>query len=346
MFPIYKMPNINYTTRTEGQTKINTLIWTLPNFIHFLENKGTREFRTEKCNDPKLETIDQRFQLKMQFLGRENDIIEIFYLSPNPVFLKAVLTICLKRFEERSIVIKEYQTVQANKWQYLTTLFKRDIANFEGRETFLLGDGSLRLKFQFMITNDIKVDRSYVPEEQLSNDFENLLNNGLFSDIIMTAADLIEFKVHKAVLASRSVVFRAHFEHDTTECHTNCVRSPLDSEVLREVLTYIYSDKAPKVDEMPEKLLAAADFYQLCRLKNLCEEALQKKLTVENAIETLQLADLHSANTLKRLTLEFIKDGHAKLITRTEGWAKVKSVELIKSIYEYIMADDFDADIK
>ncbi|XP_034836524.1 speckle-type POZ protein-like [Maniola hyperantus] len=340
------MSNMNYTTRTEGQTKINTLIWTVPNFINLLENKSTREFRTEKPKDATAEMIDSRFQLKMQFLGRDNDIIEMYYLSPNPVFLKSILTICLKRFEERSIVIKEYHTVQGNKWQYLATLFKRDIASYDGRDTFLLSDGSLRLKFQFMVTNDIKVDRANIPEAQLSHDFENLLSNGLFSDVTMKSAEGNEYKVHKAVLASRSVVLKAHFEHNTIECQTNVVESPLEADVLIEVLTFIYSDKAPRVDEIPERLLAAADYYQLSRLKSLCEEALHKRLTVENAIETLQLADLHSAKILKQLTLEFIKDGQAKLITKTEGWAKVKSVELIKTIYEYIMTDDIEADIK
>lgn len=339
------MSSLNYTTRTEGQTKIYTIIWTVPNFLNILDNKTTREFRTEKCKDLTADLQDIRFQLKMQFLGHDNDIIEIYYLSPNPVFLKSILNMCLKRFEERSIVIKEYHTIQANKWQYLATLFKREIVNYDSRDIYLLTDGSLRLKFQFIVSNDIKVDRSHVPEAELSKDFQNLLYNGLFSDITMRSGEGEEYKVHKAVLASRSAVLKAHFEHNTTECITNIVESPLESEVLHEVLTFIYSDKAPKVDEIPEKLLAAADFYQLSRLKSLCEEALHKKLTVDNAIETLQLADLHSANTLKQLTLEFIKDGQAKLITKTEGWTKVKSVELIKRIYEYIMADDIE-DIK
>ncbi|XP_013171675.1 PREDICTED: speckle-type POZ protein-like [Papilio xuthus] len=340
------MSSINYTTRIEGQTRINTILWTVPNFINLLENRSCREFRTDKSKDHTLEIIESRFQLKMQFLGRDNDIIEIYYLSPNSVFLKSILTICLKRFEERSIVIKEYHTVHANKWQYLATLFKRDIASYDGRDIFLLSDGSLRLKFQFLVSNDIKIDRSNVFEAQLSNDIENLLHNGMFSDVTMKSVEGDEYKVHKAVLSSRSAVLKAHFEHNTTECFTNSIESPLEAEVLREVLTFIYSDKAPKVDEIPEKLLAAADYYQLSRLKGLCEEALHKKLTVDNAIETLQLADLHSAKTLKQLTLEFIKDGQAKLITKTEGWAKVKSVELIKCIYEYIMTDDAEADIK
>ncbi|XP_045453408.1 speckle-type POZ protein-like [Melitaea cinxia] len=340
------VPNINFTSRTEGQTKINTIIWTVPRFLILLENKTTRELRTDNIKETLFDSVCSRFHLKMQFLGRDNDIIEVYYLSPDPVFLKSILTICLKRFEERSIVIKEFHTVQANKWQYLATMFKRDITGYDGHDIFLLNDGSLRLKFQFIVSNDIKVEHTNVPEAQLSNDFESLLNNGLFSDVTMKSIEGTEFKVHKAVLASRSVVLKAHFEHNTTECHTNIVESPLEEDVLKEVLTFIYSDKAPSVDDTPEKLLAAADYYQLSRLKSLCEEALHKKLTVENAIETLQLADIHSAKILKKLTLEFIKDGQAKLITKTEGWSKVKSVDLIKTIYEYIMNDDVDTDIK
>ncbi|XP_023950780.2 speckle-type POZ protein-like [Bicyclus anynana] len=340
------MSSLNYTIRMEGQTKINTLIWTVPCFIKLLENKTVREFRTDKLDHGNRD-IKSGIQLKLQFLGQENEIIEIYYLSPNPVFLQSILTVCLKRFEERSIVIKEYQTVQGNKWQYLATLYKRDIASNNGSDTFLLIDGSLRLKFQFKISNNIKVERSNIPETQLSYDFENMLLTGLFSDVIMKSAEGNEYKVHKAVLASRSVVLKAHFEHSTIECQTNIVESPLEAEVLIEVLKFIYSDKAPRVDEIPERLLAAADFYQLSRLKSLCEEALHKRLTVENVIETLQLADLHSAKTLKLLTLEFIKDGQAQLITKTEGWAKIKSIELIKTIYEYIMTDDIEAeDIK
>lgn len=336
---------INYTNRTEGQTEIYNIKWTVPNFINILENKTAREFRTLK--DAAADDVPgSKFQLKMLFVGRKSDLIEIYYLSPTSVFLKCVLTVCLKHFEERSIIIKEYQTIPANKWQYLATLYKRDIVSYEGKNTFLLSDGSLRLKFQFMVSNDVRVDRHNIPAPQLSDDFGNLLNDGSYSDVTMISMEGDVFRVHKPVLAIRSEVLKAHFEHNTTESLTNTIETPLETEVLHEVLTFVYTDKAPKVDDIPEKLLAAADYYQLGRLKSLCEEALHKRLTVENAIDTLQLAELHSANSLKQSTLEFIKDGQAKLITTTEGWTKVQSVELIKKIYEFIMADDLETDMR
>lgn len=347
MFSQTNQYSINHTNRTEGQTEIYNITWTIANFIKILDCKTTREFRTrireDSVNDV---SVNSKFQLKMLFVGRQNDLIEMYYLSPTSVFLKSVLTICLKRFEERSIIIKEYQTVQANKWQYLATLFKRDIVSFEGRDTFLLNDGSLRMKFHFMVSTDVRVDRPNIPASQLSDDFGSLLIDGSYSDVIMKSVECEEFKVHKPVLAIRSEVLKAHFEHNTTESITNVIETPLESEVLREVLTFVYTDKAPRVDEIPERLLAAADYYQLSRLKSLCEEALHKKLSVENAIDTLQLAELHSAQYLRQTTLEFIKDGQAKLITQTQGWAKVQSVQLIKMIYEFIMADEIKDDLR
>jgi len=57
---------------------------------------------------------------------------------------------------------------------------------------------------------------------------------------------------------------------------------------------------------MADELLAAADKYQLERLKVMCEQSLCLSLTNETACETLILADLHSAEHLKTQSTEFI----------------------------------------
>ena len=46
--------------------------------------------------------------------------------------------------------------------------------------------------------------------------------------------------------------------------------------------------------------------YQLDRLKLMCEESLCAGLTVENAADTLILADLHTAEHLKEVSINFI----------------------------------------
>ena len=46
--------------------------------------------------------------------------------------------------------------------------------------------------------------------------------------------------------------------------------------------------------------------YNLERLKFMCEEALCNNLNAENAADTLILADLHSAEQLKAITIDFV----------------------------------------
>lgn len=110
----------------------------------------------------------------------------------------------------------------------------------------------------------------------------------------------------------------------------------MEQDVLQEVLTYIYTGKAPNLPTMADVLLSAADKvhmdnvfdtrllhqvssgfppvklifvamqYNLERLKVMCEEALCNNLTEENAADTLILADLHSAQKLKEITIVYI----------------------------------------
>ena len=57
---------------------------------------------------------------------------------------------------------------------------------------------------------------------------------------------------------------------------------------------------------LPACSLPAALQYALDRLKVMCEEALCSELSVENAAETLILADMHNAQQLKDITIDYI----------------------------------------
>jgi speckle-type POZ protein len=93
----------------------------------------------------------------------------------------------------------------------------------------------------------------------------------------------------------------------------------MDHEVLREMLRFIYTGKATNLEKMDADLLAAADKYDLERLKVMCEESLCSNLSVETAAEVLILADMHSANQLKAHAIEYINT-HATDIMETQGW--------------------------
>lgn len=64
---------------------------------------------------------------------------------------------------------------------------------------------------------------------------------------------------------ARSDVFAAMFEHEMEERKLNRVAiTDVDHEVLKEMLRFIYTGKAPNLDKMADDLLAAAD--KVCRL--------------------------------------------------------------------------------
>ena len=62
------------------------------------------------------------------------------------------------------------------------------------------------------------------------------------------------------IFAARSPVFNAMFEHEMEERKQGRVEiTDVDHEVMREMLRFIYTGKAPNLDKMADDLLAAAD---------------------------------------------------------------------------------------
>uniref|UniRef100_A0AAY4EGQ1 BTB domain-containing protein n=1 Tax=Denticeps clupeoides TaxID=299321 RepID=A0AAY4EGQ1_9TELE len=173
-----------------------------------------------------------------------------------------------------------------------------------------------------------------VPECSMADDLGDLWDQSLLPDCSLVVAGQ-EFQAHKAILAARCPVFRAMFTHNMMERQTNRVEiHEMEPEVLKELLTFIYSGKAPNLQDMAAELLVAADMYLLERLKRMCEEALCRSLTVENAAEILIFADLYLTPNLKEKSITFINQ-YSSDVMRTPGW------KTIQKGHPYLMAELF-----
>lgn len=158
-----------------------------------------------------------------------------------------------------------------------------------------------------------------VPERQLSSDLGQLFEDGTYSDVVLNVQGH-EIRAHKMILSARSAVFASMLEYGMEEGENNLeVITDLDYETMRETVRFMYTDQAPNIDAKAEDLLAAADEYGLSRLKALCEKALSSKVCAETAATLLFLADMHSADQLKRLAMDFVKT-HVKDVMVTSGW--------------------------
>ena len=143
---------------------------------------------------------------------------------------------------------------------------------------------------------------------QLSQDFGLLFTSNEYADVTIVCGDKT-FKCHKLILASRSPVFKTMFDADMKEKEAGSVEiKNMTPEVLENMLKYIYTSEAPDIDALTQELFAAAEQYQLEKLKELCEAKLCSKIEVANCIEILVLADLYQATTLKVTALKFVAD--------------------------------------
>ncbi|KAF7031840.1 hypothetical protein CFC21_043102 [Triticum aestivum] len=144
-----------------------------------------------------------------------------------------------------------------------------------------------------------------------------------------------KFAAHRCVLAARSVVFKAELLGSMKEGTVASVIDVEDMEakVFRSLLDFIYTDSLPKMEidmggeegEAQEALwlqhlLAAADRYDLQRLKGLCEEKLCSHIDVSSVTTILTLAEQHNCHGLKEVCFEFIKTpANLKEITAADG---------------------------
>ncbi|CAN6203114.1 unnamed protein product [Urochloa humidicola] len=168
------------------------------------------------------------------------------------------------------------------------------------------------------------------------------------------------FHAHKLVLAARSHVFRSQFFDDESDGEKSDVDESdelreffiddMEPKVFKAMLHFIYRDTLVDEDELgalssdgsvfdtlTAKLLAAADKYDLGRLRSLCESYLCKGITVASVASTLALAERHRAMELKAVCLKFSAENLSAVI-RSEGFLYLKDncpslqAEILKTV--------------
>ncbi|XP_058798880.1 speckle-type POZ protein-like isoform X2 [Phymastichus coffea] len=164
-----------------------------------------------------------------------------------------------------------------------------------------------------------QLGRTPIHRMKVLNDLEGLLDNGRFSDVTLNVKNT-KFKVHKYILAVRSPVFSAMFEHDMIEKNQNIVQiTDIEPEIMKELLRFTYIGEVKDLNSKAKDLLAAADKYAFDDLKSMCELSLSKNLNAENVIETLNFADLHSTPKLKEQALKYLVS-HIKDVITTSSF--------------------------
>lgn len=160
-----------------------------------------------------------------------------------------------------------------------------------------------------------------------------------FTDVVLVASDddnPVPVPAHKAVLASRSPVFRAMLENEMEESLSGTIKiCDVSYDALRAFVNYLYTAEACLDEQMACDLLVLAEKYQVKHLKTYCEKFMVSKLNWENALVSFAFAHQHNAKNLVDSALSLIMDNMDKLSKREEYLELVeKDPRLVVEIYE------------
>ncbi len=160
----------------------------------------------------------------------------------------------------------------------------------------------------------------------LSDQLEKLFNKMAFNDVKFNIGGR-SFPAHKSILATRSEVFAAMFQHPMKEQSTNQIEiEDIKPEVFRELLRFIYTGRVSTatMETMAVGLLIAADKYMLNELKNECENYLLHDMSPDNCIELLLNSNLmNSSEHLKKEAAKSFRRFPLQVMA-TSQWEKVK----------------------
>lgn len=194
---------------------------------------------------------------------------------------------------------------------------------------------TVKLTMSIEVVQPIEV--LYAPK--LSDDFEDLLKSGHFSDVVCKVGGT-EIRAHRMILAARSPVFASMFKHRVLES-SGCSRvDVIDVEpaVFKEVLRFMYTGKMPMVETNRwVDVLLAAEKYAVEDLKIVCEDQVERNMCVANAANVLRLADLVNSKHLKKRASAFIVR-HKGEVMDTPAYRKIAKTHasLLQEIFRWV----------
>jgi speckle-type POZ protein len=126
-----------------------------------------------------------------------------------------------------------------------------------------------------------------------------MLDDELLVDFSIKSSDGEVLKAHKFILAARSPVFFTMLTSEMKEARESIVTVPdCNAEVLKALLSFIYSGNVKNIDETARELIYAAEKYQLKVLKEMCIESIVTSMTKDNVVESLIISE-HIVGTEK-----------------------------------------------
>uniref|UniRef100_M0VHC2 Uncharacterized protein n=1 Tax=Hordeum vulgare subsp. vulgare TaxID=112509 RepID=M0VHC2_HORVV len=172
-----------------------------------------------------------------------------------------------------------------------------------------------------------------VPPPNALRHFGKMLEDTSTADVTFNV-EQETFAAHRVVLAARSPVFQKQFSEPMKDKKMSRMTiNFMEPVVFKALLHFIYTDSLPAMDDLNkaesnavmQHLLAAADQYELERLKLMCARTLVMNLNVENVASALWLADKYDCQKLKEACVNFMAPSNrVDAVVASQGYQLLK----------------------
>ena len=148
--------------------------------------------------------------------------------------------------------------------------------------------------------------------------------------------DQARLKAHRIMLCAASPFFHNTLNSDMKEKKEGVIRlEEMSKAVMEEVLEYLYTGHVDINEHNAFDLLAAADYFIIPSLKDLCGKVILQGMSLSNCIAAYCLGVKYQCEEVKKGTRDFI---HANFVpvAETEGFLNLSKEQLV----EWISSDE------
>ena len=149
----------------------------------------------------------------------------------------------------------------------------------------------------------------------VTNKIYHFYLNGFVTNLSINTKDEGSVDCHKAVLVAMSEYFRLMFDVGSADVDINVLELNTTSDIVKDVLQFIYKGTTDIHDDNVELLLAQSIDMQLHQLTQQCKDFIEKNLSIDNVIQYYECSMNLQYEPLSLITSGYIKNNCTQLLS-------------------------------
>ena len=178
----------------------------------------------------------------------------------------------------------------------------------------------------------------------VTNKIYHFYLNGFVTNLSINTKDEGSVDCHKAVLVAMSEYFRLMFNVGSADVDINVLELNTTSDIVKDVLQFIYKGTTDIHDDNVELLLAQSIDMQLHQLTQQCKDFIEKNISIDNVIRYHECSMSLQYEPLSMITSAYIKNNCTQLLS-TGNLTQLR-VDNLKSLLVYMTTAGVEDHIK